>query len=84
MPTTVESSMAIPEPSTVAAMTQRPRALESASCSVAAPVGGTPLPSAGAFTGTGVHGEGQRCGGVEHDSRCNDRTPTRMDPSWFL
>ena len=27
IPTTVESSMAIPEPSTVAAMTQRPRAL---------------------------------------------------------
>ena len=51
MPTTVESSKAIPEPRTVAAMTQRPRALDSASCSVAAPVGGTPLPSAGAFIG---------------------------------
>ena len=48
MPTTVASSMAMLEPSTVAATTQRPRLLENASGSVAAPDGsGSPAPDAG-------------------------------------
>ena len=47
MLTTVASSMAMPEPSTVAAMTQRPRPLERASGSATAggPVGVEPLAS---------------------------------------
>ena len=42
MPTTVESSRAIPEPSTVAATTQRPCPLERASGSVTVAATGVP------------------------------------------
>ena len=47
MLTTVASSMAMPEPSTVAAMTQRPRPLERArgSATAGGPVGVEPLAS---------------------------------------
>ena len=63
MPTTVESSMAMPEPRTMAATTQRPRPLERARGSGAAPVGVTPPASppvliAGSSLGAVVHGEG--------------------------
>ncbi len=50
MPTTVASSRAMLEPSTVAARTQRPRPLDSARGSAAAPAGVAPLES-GPLTG---------------------------------
>ena len=51
MPTTVASSMAIPEPSTVAAITQRPFPLDRARGSATEATGGAPPASPASLTG---------------------------------
>ena len=56
MPTTVESSMAMPEPSTVAATTQRPRPLERARGLGTAPTGTPPPAPPPALIGRGLIG----------------------------
>ena len=53
MLTTVASSMAIPEPSTVAATTHRPLPLESATGSATEAIGGVPPASAVSLIGNG-------------------------------
>ena len=85
MPTTVESSMAIPEPRTVAATTQRPRPLERERGSGTAPVGTRPGPGPPALIGRGslgavVHGERHRGAGVEHRVGGRGSASTRSAP----